>query len=159
MRDKRKPNTPALETYKSCVKTRMRAPRRNIILAGGRGWRRIKGTEKKIQLTVEGVGFFPPLQMCSCSFHCEHRDILSAFMEVKSRQGFISYVYANRNKSWQSSEQVCSYSRPRLGNFTGHIPVVLVEQIQFEIYFGLIDLKASSLLLQHCRSIAVPRAA
>ena len=37
--------------------------------------------------------------------------------------------------------------------------IVLLEQIQFEIYFGLIDLKASSLLLQRCGSIAEPRAA
>lgn len=150
-----------METSNSRAKTRTRAARRNIILAGGRGWRRTKGTKKKIQLTVERVFFFFffPLQMCSCSFHCEHRDILSALMEGKSRRGFISYVYANRNKSWPSSEQVCSHSQPRLGNLPGHVPVVLVEQIQFEIYFGLIDLKASSLLLQRCRSIAEPRAA
>ena len=118
-----------------------------------------RAPRRKYSSRLRELGFFLPLQMCSCSFHCEHRDILSAFTEVKSHWGFISYVYANRNKSSQSSEQVCSYSRPRLGNFTGHIPVVLVEQIQFEIYFGLIDLKASSLLLQHCRSIAMPRAA
>lgn len=148
-----------METYKSRVKTRTRAPRRNIILAGGRGGGESRAPRRKYSSRLRELAFSLPLQMCSCSFHCEHRDILSAFTEVKSRRGFISYVYANGNKSSQSSEQVCSCSWPRLGNFAHHIPVVLVEQIQFEIYFGLIDLKASSLLLQRYRSIAVPRAA
>lgn len=44
------------------------------------------------------------------------------------------------------------------GNLTGCILDVLVKQIQFEIYFCLIDFKAPSLPPQHYRSITRPGA-